>query len=141
MKTTENQVGGDHYRDQKLQPIEYILANGLGFCEGNVVKYVTRYKAKGGVEDLKKARHYLDFLIESEERLIQEDEEYERSLAVPMQGSHKAQKPEADGDVTLHATYQDKGVVWVCDNPMGCFCDPDSTVFKPSSCEHCRGTT
>ena len=58
------QHGGDHYKERKIQPIEYILANELGFCEGNVVKYVTRYKDKGGLEDLKKARHYIDFLIE-----------------------------------------------------------------------------
>ncbi len=59
------QVGGSHYKDCPIQPIDYVLKNGLGFCEGNVVKYVTRWKAKGGVEDLRKARHYLDMLIES----------------------------------------------------------------------------
>lgn len=58
------QEGGTHYKEMKIEPVEYILANNLGFCEGNVVKYVTRYKSKNGVEDLKKARHYLDILIE-----------------------------------------------------------------------------
>ena len=62
------QVGGDHYRQQKFQPIEYIMGNNLGFCEGNVVKYVSRWKSKGGVQDLKKARQYLDFLIEEATR-------------------------------------------------------------------------
>jgi len=57
------QVGGDHYSAQKIQPIEYIFQNNLGFCEGNVVKYVTRYKEKNGIQDLEKARHYLDLLI------------------------------------------------------------------------------
>jgi hypothetical protein len=57
------QVGGDHYRRQKIQPITYILGNELGFCEGNVIKYVTRWRHKGGVQDLHKARQYLDFLI------------------------------------------------------------------------------
>ena len=61
------QVGGDHYHSQNIQPIDYILENELDFCEGNVIKYVTRWKFKNGVEDLKKARHYLDFLIEHEE--------------------------------------------------------------------------
>ena len=64
MKSTETQVGGTHYKDMPIQPIEFILKNGLGFCEGNVVKYVSRWRTKGGVEDLKKARHYLDMLIE-----------------------------------------------------------------------------
>lgn len=59
----DTQVGGEHYSGRKIQPIEYIMANNLGFCEGNVVKYITRYKDKGGLEDLHKARHYIDFLI------------------------------------------------------------------------------
>ncbi len=58
------QVGGDHYKGKTVQPWDFIAANGLGFFEGNVVKYVTRWKDKGGVQDLHKARHYLDKLIE-----------------------------------------------------------------------------
>lgn len=61
------QVGGRHYKDMAIQPIEFIMANGLGFCEGNAVKYVTRWKSKNGIEDLKKAIHYLQMLIEQEE--------------------------------------------------------------------------
>lgn len=61
------QVGGDHYSKCKIQPLNYIIANNMNFVEGNVVKYVTRWKDKGGVEDLKKARHYLDMLIEEVE--------------------------------------------------------------------------
>lgn len=60
----QEQVGGTHYKLQAIQPWDYILANGLGFLEGNIVKYVSRWQRKGGVEDLKKARHYLDKLIE-----------------------------------------------------------------------------
>lgn len=61
----ETQVGGSHYKDLKIQPTEYILANNLGFLEGNVIKYVTRYKSKNGVEDIDKAIHYLQILKES----------------------------------------------------------------------------
>lgn len=68
MTANDHQVGGDHYKVQSIQPIEYILANELNFCEGNVVKYITRWSYKNGIEDLKKARHYLDFLIEDEEQ-------------------------------------------------------------------------
>ena len=60
------QVGGDHYRAKPVQVWDFITANGLGFLAGNVVKYVSRYKDKGGVTDLEKARHYLDKLIEVE---------------------------------------------------------------------------
>lgn len=59
------QVGGEHYK-LPIQPIEYIHRNGLGFCEGNVIKYVTRHRSKNGKEDLLKARHYIDLLIEME---------------------------------------------------------------------------
>ena len=58
------QHGGDHYKKQQMQPWDYIAANNLGYFEGNVVKYMTRWKEKGGVEDLRKARHYIEKLIE-----------------------------------------------------------------------------
>jgi len=61
----EKQVGGDHYRNNPIQPIEYILANELGFCEGNIVKYITRYKHKGGIQDIEKVIHYAELLMES----------------------------------------------------------------------------
>lgn len=60
------QEGGDHYKKLKIQPVEYIHANGLPFAEGSVVKYVTRWRDKNGIADLKKARHFLDLLIELE---------------------------------------------------------------------------
>lgn len=65
-KATDRQEGGSHYRNYKIQPIEYILANGIGFLAGNVVKYVTRYKAKNGAEDIRKAIHYLELILEFE---------------------------------------------------------------------------
>lgn len=61
------QVGGDHYSKMKIQPIDFITENGLGYIEGNIIKYVCRYKDKNGLEDLKKAQHYLQMLIEQEE--------------------------------------------------------------------------
>jgi hypothetical protein len=62
----DNQVGGDHYKHLKIQPIEYIMANNLNYCAGNVIKYVTRYRQKGGIIDLEKAKHYIELLIEQE---------------------------------------------------------------------------
>jgi len=66
MGWSNDQIGGDHYREMAIGPLEYSLANDLGPCEANVVKYVSRWKAKGGIEDLRKARHYLDALIDWE---------------------------------------------------------------------------
>ena len=63
-KPYSRQVGGDHYAKYPIQPLQYIIRNNLPFAEGCVIKYVTRWKDKGGVEDLKKARHYLDMMIE-----------------------------------------------------------------------------
>lgn len=56
----------DHYKKLKIEPTDYIHANGLGFIEGNVIKYVTRYKDKGGKQDLEKAIDYLRTLISKE---------------------------------------------------------------------------
>lgn len=64
MSAFKKQVAGDHYQRLKIQPTEYITANGIGFCEGNVIKYVSRWRDKGGVSDLEKARHYIEILIE-----------------------------------------------------------------------------
>tara|TARA_Y100001933_G_C18711743_1_gene443573 strand:- start:79 stop:360 length:282 start_codon:yes stop_codon:yes gene_type:complete len=63
-KPFAEQVGGDHYKKLTIQPVEYILANNLGFVEGAVIKYVTRWKDKNGIEDLHKARHFIDLLIQ-----------------------------------------------------------------------------
>lgn len=63
---SEIQVGGNHYRNFAIQPAEFIHKNQIGFLAGNVIKYVCRHGAKNGVEDLQKARHYIDLLIEHE---------------------------------------------------------------------------
>lgn len=60
----DHQISGSHYKDAAIQPIEFIVANDLGFIEGNVVKYIVRWRKKNGVEDLRKVRHYIDMLIE-----------------------------------------------------------------------------
>ena len=60
------QVGGSHYKDCAIQPIEYIHANKLGFAEGNVVKYITRHRQKHGADDVRKVIHYCQLLLELE---------------------------------------------------------------------------
>ena len=66
MSALQVQVGGRHYKDLAIQPVEYIHANNLGYMEGNVIKYVTRWKTKNGLADLEKAKHYIELLIELE---------------------------------------------------------------------------
>ena len=64
MNQNDRQVEGDHYKKLEIQTWDYITANNIGYMEGNVIKYVTRWKDKGGLKDLLKAKHYLDKLIE-----------------------------------------------------------------------------
>jgi len=64
MTANDEQIGGRHYIDKPFQPWDYIVGNKLGYLEGNIIKYVSRYKDKNGLEDLIKASHYLDKLIE-----------------------------------------------------------------------------
>ncbi len=63
-QANDNQVGGDHYKKQAIQPWDYIVSNDIGFLEGCIIKYVSRYKDKGGLNDLLKAKHFLEKLIE-----------------------------------------------------------------------------
>lgn len=58
------QVGGAHYKDLAIQPIDFIMANNLGYCEANAIKYICRHHKKNGKQDLEKAIHYLQMLIE-----------------------------------------------------------------------------
>ena len=62
------QEGGNHYKGMAIQPVEYIYKNGIGYLEGNVIKYISRWKSKNGVEDLEKAKHYIDLLIELKDK-------------------------------------------------------------------------
>lgn len=62
------QIGGDHYKKLKIQPAEYIHKNGIGFMEGSVIKYVSRWKGKNGVQDLEKAKHFIELLIAMERK-------------------------------------------------------------------------
>lgn len=57
------QVAGNHYKDLKIQPVEYIHANGIDYLAGNVVKYISRHKAKGGAVDVRKAIHYCEMIL------------------------------------------------------------------------------
>lgn len=66
MSAFNEQPGGTHYKQMAIQPVQYIHANGLGYCEANIVKYVSRWRDKNGLEDLLKAKHYIDLLIELE---------------------------------------------------------------------------
>ena len=66
MSALQKQVGGNHYKKYKIQPVEFIHANALGFIEGCAIKYIVRHRDKGGAEDIRKAIHFLEMLLELE---------------------------------------------------------------------------
>ena len=74
MGANDRQVRGSHYQTE-IQPWDFIAANELGYFEGNIIKYLTRYKRIGGLVDLYKAKHYMDKLIEVTENADTEREE------------------------------------------------------------------
>lgn len=71
----DTQVGGDHYKTMPIQPMEFSMANGLDACQHTIVKYVTRFREKGGIQDLEKAKHVIDMLIEFEQRGVRPNAE------------------------------------------------------------------
>lgn len=64
MNPKDKQIGGKHYKEMVIQPSEYIVRNGIGWYEGNAIKYLTRHKSKGEKNDLLKAIHYIELAIE-----------------------------------------------------------------------------
>ena len=65
-KANSKQVGGTHYADMKIQPFDFIHANGIPFAEGCAIKYLCRWRNKGGLQDLEKAKHFIELLIAAE---------------------------------------------------------------------------
>ena len=66
MSALDVQVGGGHYKDFAIQPIEFVEKNGLSFIEGSIIKYICRHRTKNGAEDINKIKHYCDLLLELE---------------------------------------------------------------------------
>lgn len=93
MSANDIQVGGDHYKTKSIQPWDFIVSNGLGYLEGCVVKYVSRYTLKGGVEDLKKAQHYLSKLIELVDEPIVDQPVTKPAAKAPAMGVRRGRPP------------------------------------------------
>ena len=66
MSALDKQIGGKHYKKFKIQPIQYITANNIPYIEGNIIKYISRWRDKGGIDDLDKVIHYVELLKEME---------------------------------------------------------------------------
>ena len=92
MSALNKQVDGGHYKELRIQPIEYIHANGIPFAEGCVIKYVTRWRSKGGIKDLEKAKHVLELLIELENRQADSNQQAATDLAKDQEDALNAPK-------------------------------------------------
>ena len=79
----DHQVGGNHYSKYKIQPVECIQHLGLDFLRGNILKYLVRFQDKNGIEDIKKARHYAEMLLEK----MKSDAEYFHMFLDQLEGN------------------------------------------------------
>ena len=73
MTAKNKQIGGNHYQGYRIQPIDFVMKNNLDYLQGCIVKYVTRFREKNGAEDLEKAKHCIDMLIEHERERTQKN--------------------------------------------------------------------
>lgn len=71
MSANEVQHGGDHYKTQAIQVWDYVTSNNIPYLEGNAIKYLSRWRSKGGIEDLLKAKHYVEKIIENEKQRLE----------------------------------------------------------------------
>jgi len=93
-KVYTKQIGGSHYKKMKIQPSEFVIANELLFPEGNVIKYICRHRYKNGKEDLEKAVHFIEMIIERDYKLIPmtEEEEY-RNAGITKEEAERTYPP------------------------------------------------
>ena len=95
MSTYKKQIGGSHYKNMKIQPSKFINDNKLLFAEGNAIKYICRHKQKGERQDLEKAKHYIDMILERDYPLIPmtEEEEY-RNAGITKEQAERTYPPQ-----------------------------------------------
>ena len=95
MSAYDKQIGGSHYKDMTIQPSEFINKNNLPFAEGNAIKYICRHKHKGERQDLEKAKHYIDMILERDYPLIPmtEEEEY-RNAGITKEQAERTYPPQ-----------------------------------------------
>lgn len=107
MSALDTQVGGSHYTDMTIQPMEYSMANQLDACQHTIIKYVSRFRQKGGVADLEKAKHVIDMLIEFEGREQEKQRPFvfDRTSDAPAQESDDANRCSINEKLTVKALY------------------------------------
>jgi len=112
MKENEKQVGGTHYKKQAIQTWDFVYQNDIGYLEGNAIKYIARWRDKGGIQDLQKAKHYIDKIIELEEKSVL-SKQVEEKLAAMKAGQAECMTAEQMsvhrmGCVMMHGSLHDE---------------------------------
>ena len=94
MSAYDKQIGGSHYKKMKIQPSKFVIENELLFPEGNVIKYICRHRYKNGKEDLEKAVHFIEMIIERDYKLVPmtEEEEY-RNAGITKEEAERTYPP------------------------------------------------
>lgn len=110
MSALKTQVSGDHYKGMAIQPVEFIHSNGIGYMEGNVIKYVSRWRSKGGIADLEKAKHYIDLLIELENKPNQSDGESNADGWIEWHGGECPVHPKTCTEIRLRCGMLDENI-------------------------------
>ena len=103
MSALETQIGGSHYKDMAIQPMEFSMANDMDACQHTVIKYVSRFRVKGGVQDLEKAKHVIDMLIEIENKA-------QASVKAFMDSREETQATQPCDDVNCPSCYPENHV-------------------------------
>jgi hypothetical protein len=125
MSANDTQISGNHYKGKPLQVWDFVAANNLGYFEGNIVKYVSRWKDKGGVDDLRKAKHYIEKLIELETQV--KDESKTIHGFIPWTGGERPVGPETMVEVLFgdQARRQGYAATWFWSHG----CDMDANII------------
>lgn len=93
MSANDKQIAGSHYKKNGIQPWDYVIANNLGYLEGSAIKYITRWKDKNGIDDIRKAIHFLEKLIETELGAPRHISVEQRNNVLPVSGTQRHQGP------------------------------------------------
>ena len=125
MSANDKQINGDHYRGA-IQTWDYIVANDLGFLEGNIVKYVTRFRKKNGVQDLEKAQHYLQKLIEVENERLQRASDRNVQAEAPIQDSNAKSENRHSASGCLDVAFRERVIVALRDRAKEGYGQPTS---------------
>jgi hypothetical protein len=125
MSANDKQVGGSHYKTN-IEPWDAILDWGLGYLDGSAVKYLSRWHKKGGIQDLEKARHYLDKLIEVEHERLQRASDRNVQVETQVQDSNAKSENKHSASGCIDVAFRERVIVALRDRAKEGYGQPTS---------------